>query len=103
MTHKQYRQAYLDLRLDVITEINHKLIKENASEIELHNAILHNYVDEQMNEVIRRVNVDTGTVYIDTGYDSHTLKFDEISLHELLSILELIESGSYEVWEEFES
>jgi hypothetical protein len=102
MKHKEYRQAYLDLRLDVITEINHTLIKDNASEIELHNAILHSYIDEQTNEVIRRVNVDTGSVYIDTGYDSHILKFDEISLAELLSILELIEAGSYEVWENFE-
>ena len=102
MLHEKYRQAYLDLRLDVITEINHKLIKENATEIELHNGIVHVWVNDQHNEVIKRINVESGSVQIDTGHDSYWIEYSELSLDELLAILQLLEAGSYEVWETFE-
>lgn len=102
MLHEKYRQAYLDLRLDVITEINHKLIKENATEIELHNGIVHVWVNDQHNEVIKRINVESGSVQIDTGHDSYWIEYSELLLDELLAMLQLIESGSYEVWESFE-
>lgn len=103
MKHKEYRQKYLDLRADVVSDINHSLIKANANEIELNHGILHLFVDDQQNEVIKRVRVESSEVKIDTGDDDYELSFDDLSLDELLSILELVEAGKYEVWEEFEN
>lgn len=103
MKYKEYRQAFLDLKGDVIKEIKHQLIKENAAEIELHHGIIHNWIDDQQNEIIKRVNVETASVTIDTGHDSYNTELSELSIEEQLAILQEIGHGSYEIWEEFGS
>jgi len=39
MKHEQYNKAFMDLRSDIKHEIVTQLIKEKASEIELHNSL----------------------------------------------------------------
>jgi len=102
MKYQEYKKAFLDLRQDVISEITNKLIKENAAEIQLHTPFIHNWIDDQQNEVISRVNVETASVQVDTGHNDYNTELSELSLDELLVILEAVETGSYEVWEEFE-
>lgn len=103
MKHQEYKQAFLDLKQDVIEDIKRKLISDNAVEVQLHNPIIHNWIDDQMNEVVSRVNVETASVQVDTGHDDYNTELTELSLDMLLAILEAVETGSYEVWEEFES
>lgn len=103
MKYQEYKQSFLDLKQDIMGEIKHLLIKENAAEIELHHGIIHNWIDDQQNEVIKRVNVETASVMIDTGHDSYSTELSELSIEEQLAILQLIGHGSYEVWEELES
>ena len=103
MKYQEYRQAFLDLKGDIIIEIKHLLIKENAAEIELHAGIIHHWIDDQQNDVIKRVNVETASVTIDTGHDSYNTELSELSIEELLTVLQEIGRGSYEVWEELES
>lgn len=106
MKYQEYRQAFIDLKQDVNSEIKHALIKENAAEIELHNGIIHSiddYSSPVQYNVIKRVNIETASVTIDTGSDYYSTELSELSLDELLAILQLIEQGSYEIWEELES
>lgn len=103
MKHEQYKTEFINLKENVITAIKHQLLNENATEIQLHNPIIHNFIDDQMNEVVSRVNVETASVQIDTGFDEYWNELTELSLDILLAILKAVETGSYEVWEEFES
>jgi len=105
MKYLEYRQAFDDLKQDVITEVKHQLIKENAAEIELHSGIIHSIDDHSspsQYDVIKRVNVEISKVTLDTGDDYYSLDFNDLSLDELLAILQLVETGSYDVWAEFE-
>ena len=102
MKHEQYNKAFMDLRSDIKHEIVTQLIKEKASEIELHNSIVHLYYDDQINEVIKRVDIVAGTVILDDTYNSRSIPIDKLTLDELLAILQAVETGSYEVWAEFE-
>lgn len=102
MKYQEFKQSYIDLKQGIISDITHSLIKENAAEIELHNGIIHNFIDDQLNEVIKRVNVETASVTVDTGVDSYNTELSELSIDELLAILQLVEKGEYEVWEVFE-
>jgi hypothetical protein len=102
MKYEQYKNEFIDLKYKVISAINHKLINDNAAEIEFHNGIIHNWIDDQQNEVIKRFNVETANVLVDTGYDSYFVELSKLDLDKLLAILEMIEAGSYEVWEELE-
>lgn len=102
MKYQDYKQAYIELRQGIIADMVHCLIKENALEIELHTGLIHNWIDDQQNEVIKRVNVETASVRIDNGLDGYSTELSELSVNELLAILEAVETGSYEVWEVFE-
>lgn len=101
MKYEQYKNEFIDLKYKVISAINNQLINENAAEIEFHNGIIHNLIDDE-HEVIKRFNVETANVLVDTGYDSYFVELSKLNLDELLAILEMIEAGSYEVWEELE-
>jgi hypothetical protein len=98
MKFKEYEKAFLDLKADVINEIKSKLIKEQASEIQLHHGILFQRIDDQQSELISRINIEIGTVSIDTGDDYYSVQFEYLTLDQLLSILCEIEEGSYDVW-----
>ena len=102
MKFQEYEKAFLDLKVDVINDIKTRLINEKASEIELHNGIIFQHIDDQFSEIIKRVDVEVGTVSIDTGDDYYSVKFDDLTLDQLLGILREIETGGYNVWAEFE-
>lgn len=102
MKHEQYKKAFNDLGSDIKHEIVTQLVKENAGDIQLHTGIIFNFIDDQMNEVIKRVDVVSGKVQIDSGGDDYWLPFDSLTVDQLLGILEAVEFGSYDVWAQVE-
>jgi hypothetical protein len=102
MKFKEYEKAFFDLKADVINQIKSDLIKEQASEIQLHHGIIFQHIDDQFSEIIKRVNIEVGNVSVDTGDDYYSVQFNNLTLDQLLSILCEVEQGNYDVWAEFE-
>lgn len=92
----------MDMKADIINDINTLLIKEKANEIELHTGLVYNYIDDQTSEVIKRINIQDGNVQVDCGTNDYYVKLNHLSLELLLAILSNIEIGSYEIWADFE-
>ena len=56
--------------------------------------IIHQYIDDQHNDTIGRVILKKNgvlSVLIDTGYDDYEMRADELTIEELLCILEQLE------------
>jgi hypothetical protein len=98
----KYYNELQNLRKGIVADISELLHKERAIDVQLHNPIIYNYIDEQFNEVISRVNPETDSVQIDTGSDDYWVEMSELSTDQLLGILGAVEGGDYEIWEEFE-
>jgi hypothetical protein len=77
------------------------MILNNAQEINLHNGIIFNYIDDQMNEVIGGVTLDE-RVFIDSGIDMDTVSLQDLSTDQLICLLQMIEEKEFEVEEMIE-
>ncbi|GIV43905.1 MAG: hypothetical protein KatS3mg035_1028 [Bacteroidia bacterium] len=59
--------------------------------IEIPRPIIHQYIDDQSNEVISRISTDLSAVYVDTGFDSYRMKIEELDTFQILAILQQLE------------
>lgn len=101
MKHEQYINRIKLLREELSNDIKTELFKNNAVEVNLNQGILHQYVDDQFSEVISTIKTN-GTVVVDTGMDSYTMNFSELSTDQLICVLEAVEKNEFEVIEEVE-
>ena len=98
--YRVFKKQLEDLKESLITEIVKHCLNEKALEIEFNNGIVHAYIDDQVNQVICRVNVEQRVAVVDDTYTTNNIKLDDLTLDELLGIYSQIEEGNYEIWEE---
>lgn len=96
--HEYHNQRIVNHRQEIIEDIKYEMIRKNAQEINLHNGIIFNYIDDQMNEVIAGVTLDE-RVFIDSGVDMDTISLQDLSTDQLICVLQMIEEDSFEVEE----
>lgn len=99
--HEYHNQRIVNHRQEIIEDIKTEMIINNAQEINLHNGIIFNYIDDQMNEVIAGVTLDE-RVFIDSGVDMDTISLQDLSTDQLICVLQMIEEKEFEVEEMIE-
>jgi hypothetical protein len=99
--HEYHNQRIVNHRQEIIEDIKTEMIRNNAQEINLHNGIIFNYIDDQMNEVIGGVTLDE-RVFIDSGVDMDTISLQDLSTDQLICVLQMIEEKDFEVEEMIE-
>jgi hypothetical protein len=99
--HEYHNQRIVNHRQEIIEDIKNEMIRNNAQEINLHNGIIFNYIDDQMNEVIGGVTLDE-RVFIDSGVDMDTISLQDLSTDQLICVLQMIEEKDFEVEEMIE-
>jgi hypothetical protein len=95
-----FKKQLEDLKETLISEMIKHCLNDKALEIEFDNGILHAYFDDQINQVICRLNVEQRVAVVDDTYNTINIKLDDLTLDELLSMYAEIEKGNYEIWEE---
>jgi hypothetical protein len=99
MKSTEYKTAILDLRVDIMNDIRGKFLFNGVREIELHRPLIYIVVDDETNHCIKRVNSESGKVHLDTGYNDYWLEFQDLPLDILIGILEALEDGDYNDWD----
>ena len=99
MKSTEYKRAILDLRLDIMNDIKSKFLSNDVRIIELHTPLIYIVVDDQTNHCVKRVDGESGKVHIDTGDNDYWLEFQDLPLDILIGILESLEDGDYNDWD----
>jgi hypothetical protein len=99
MKSTEYKRAILDLRLDIMNDIKSMFLSNDVRIIELHTPLIYIVVDDQTNHCVKRVDGESGKVHIDTGEYYYWLEFQDLPLDILIGILEALEDGDYNDWD----
>jgi hypothetical protein len=99
MKSTEYKRAILDLRLDIMNDIKSMFLSNDVRVIELHRPLIYIVVDDQTNHCVKRVDGESGKVHIDTGDNDYWLEFQDLPLDILIGILEALEYGDYNDWD----
>jgi hypothetical protein len=99
MNYGTYKKQLDTLKEDIIKDVVKSCLGKGILEIELHHPLIYQYIDDQTNEVIGRVNIEQQVAVIDDSYNMYNVKLDDLSLDILLGLLGEFEQGNYEVWE----
>jgi hypothetical protein len=99
MKSTEYKRAILDLRLDIMNDIKSMFLSNDVRVIELHRPLIYIVVDDQTNHCVKRVDGESGKVHIDTGDYDYWLEFQDLPLDILIGILESLEDGDYNDWD----
>jgi hypothetical protein len=83
-------------REEIISDIKIEMVANKAQQIDLHEGIIFNYIDDQTNEVIASINLDE-RVFIDSFGDMDVVSLQDLSTDQLIAILEMIEMGKFEI------
>jgi hypothetical protein len=100
--HEYHNQRIVNHRQEIIEDIKIEMISNNAQEINLHNGIIFNYIDDQMHEVIGGVTLDE-RVFIDSDNGMDTISLQDLSTDQLICVLQMIEEKRFGVEEMFET
>lgn len=100
MKYETYRQQLDKLKEVVINDLSTGFLSAGALEIELRHPLIYQYIDDQTNEVIARVNIEQQHAIIDDNLNMYSIRLDNLPLDTLLELLCEFEHGNYEVWEE---
>ncbi len=98
----EHKHTVATVRENIIKDIFLKMDEERAEVILLDNGIIYNYIDDQFNEVVSRVNSQTRKVEIDDNHSGYFVDIETLSTEMLIEILENLEDGSFTVDEENE-
>jgi hypothetical protein len=60
-------------------------------DIHLTQGFIHNYIDDQSNEVIGAISTDGELCLLDTGYDTRHIEFRDVSTYGLIYLVEELE------------
>lgn len=96
---KKHLEQTRSLLIDTICE---DIKIDGAAEIELNSPPIYQFIDDQSNEVVGRINAETQTALIDNGNDIWYIPLTDLTTDQLLYILELVEEKDYEIFEELE-
>ena len=99
MKSTEYKRVILDLRLDIMNDIKSMFLSNDVRVIELHRPLIYIVVDDQTNHCVKRVDGESGKVHIDTGDYDYWLEFQDLPLDILIGILEALEYGDYNDWD----
>jgi hypothetical protein len=99
MKSTEYKRAILDLRLDIMNDIKSMFLSNDVRVIELHRPLIYIVFDDQPNHCVKRVDGESGKVHIDTGDNDYWLEFQDLPLDILIGILEALEYGDYNDWD----
>lgn len=102
MKTKQHEERIQLHRKEIIEDIKTEMIKHNAQEVRLNTPIIHNYIDDQMNEVIGGVTLDE-RVFIDSGHDTDTASLQDLSTDQLICLLDILENKQFDIEEEIQT
>lgn len=83
-------------REEIIEDIRTEMILNKAQQIDLHDSIIFNHIDEQTNDVISSIALDE-RVFIDSEISSDVVSLQDLSTDQLILILEMIEMGKFEI------
>jgi hypothetical protein len=83
-------------REEIISDIKIEMVANKAQQIDLHEGIIFNYIDDQTNEVIASINLDE-RVFIDSFGDMDVVSLQDLLTDQLIAILEMIEMGKFEI------
>jgi hypothetical protein len=91
------REEVIETLLARREEVKELYVKQTGSEespegdIQLTQGFIHNYIDDQSNEVIGAISTDGELCLLDTGYDSRHIEFRDVSTYGLIYIVEELE------------
>lgn len=96
------RNLLSGIRLDLVDTVCELIKQKGANEIKINEPLCYQFIDDQANQSIDRVNAEQRSVEIDAaGFgEDYTLKLNELSTDMLLDILDVIEEDNFEIWEE---
>lgn len=83
-------------RDEIIEDIRTEMILNKAQQIDFHEGIIFNYIDDQTNDVISSIALDE-RVFIDSDFDTDVVSLQDLSTDQLILILEMIEMGMFEI------
>lgn len=83
-------------RDEIIEDIRTEMILNKAQQIDFHEGIIFNYIDDQTNDVISSIALDE-RVFIDSDFDTDVVSLQDLSTDQLILILEMIEMGKFEI------
>lgn len=93
-----YIQREIDLRADLIKDINQFLIIEDANELELFDPPLLEVMNDQQSYMCDRIRKDT-VIYDTEENGLQSIAFKDMDFTMLLEILAQLEAGEYDIWE----
>jgi hypothetical protein len=99
MKYETYKNQLATLKVDIISDVVKGCLSNGILEFELHNPLIYQYVDDQTNEVIGRINIEQQVAVIDDSFNMYNVKLDKLSLDILIELLCEFEQGRYKVWE----
>jgi hypothetical protein len=96
------RDLLSGIRMDLVDTICELIKQKGAIEVKFNEPLCYQFIDDQANQSIDRVNAEQRNVEIDCGGfgEDYSIKLSELDTDRLLSILEVIEDDYFEIWEE---
>jgi hypothetical protein len=102
VTSNQVRDLLSGIRMGLVDTICELIKEKGAIEVKFNEPLCYQFIDDQANQSIDRVNAEQRNIEIDCGGfgEDYSIKLSELDTDRLLSILEVIENDDFEIWEE---
>jgi hypothetical protein len=98
----EVRDLLSEIRMNLVETVCELIKEKGAIEVKFNEPLCYQFIDDQANQSIDRVNAEQRNVEIDCGGfgEDYSIKLSELDTDRLLGILEVIENDDFEIWEE---
>jgi hypothetical protein len=98
----EVRDLLSEIRMNLVDTVCELIKEKGANEVKFNEPLCYQFIDDQANQSIDRVNAEQRNVEIDCGGfgEDYSIKLSELDTDRLLGILEVIENDDFEIWEE---
>ena len=98
----EVRDLLSEIRMNLVDTVCELIKQKGAIEVKFDEPLCYQFIDDQANQSIDRVNAEQRNVEIDCGGfgEDYSIKLSELDTDRLLGILEVIENDDFEIWEE---
>jgi hypothetical protein len=98
----EVRDLLSEIRMNLVDTVCELIKEKGAIEVKFNEPLCYQFIDDQANQSIDRVNAEQRNVEIDCGGfgEDYSIKLSELDTDRLLGILEVIENDDFEIWEE---
>jgi hypothetical protein len=98
----EVRDLLSEIRMNLVDTVCELIKQKGAIEVKFNEPLCYQFIDDQANQSIDRVNAEQRNVEIDCGGfgEDYSIKLSELDTDRLLGILEVIENDNFEIWEE---